>query len=294
MTRTPIIAAILTALAAGGVAVAADGPSPSLSLVNAGQEAGESEPDGDADETTTTTIELVSTTTTITLVPETTTSTTMAPTTTTTAPPRTTTTAAPAARPLGLRCAPHDDAKTGDDTHRGGITCVVEGTHERAAKLTLSRDGVKIARTDDMSVTRYTDKDVRPGVTYSYQAHTYAADGTLLQASDAIRATAPEGVEPDRYDGPMVMRCAGSGAKTEDHSAGIGCEWKGVPDGATTLELSRDGEVIVRKDDPTKTGWWDADVRPGQTYTYVLRAYAADGSVLAETEPVVATAGEGA
>lgn len=217
-----------------------------------------------------------------------------APTTTTTAAPapEPTTTTKPAVRPtsagpLQLRCS-GDGSKSGD----GGswVYCEVKDVGDGAAFLTLSRDGETIARTDDQRSTGFKDRAVRPGATYSYQAHSFTADGRPLQRSEAIRVT----VAAERqYDEPLALRCAGDGAKTgaTTDAPVIHCQWKGVPAEATHVVLTRDGEPIARTDDRSVTSHADREVRPGQTYAYEVHALAADGSVIESSEAVRATAG---
>ena len=224
--------------------------------------------------------------------------------TTSAAPPTTTTTAAPtpepttttkpavgpaSAGPLRLRCSGDGSKSTGGDSG-SWVYCEVKDVGDGAAFLTLSRDGETIARTDDPRSTGFKDRAVRPGATYSYQAHSFTAGGRPLQRSEAIRVT----VAAERHDDvPLVLRCAGDGAKTgaTTDTPVIHCQWKGVPPDATHVVLTRDGEPIARTDDRSVTSHADRDVRPGQTYAYEVHAHATDGSVIESSGAVRATAG---
>lgn len=296
MNRTAILAAIGAVAIAGGTAVAATRPADRpVPLIAAGASAQD-------DETTTTTeVDEPTTTSSTTTEPEatTTTSTTEAPTTTTSTeappPPPTTTTIASVDR-LNIRCWGDGDktgTKPGDGSTGAWVYCEFNGVHPRASAISLTRDGETIARTDDTNVTSYKDHEVRPGATYSYQVHSHTADGSVLQSSEAVRATAGG----TAYDGPLALRCAGSGDGKSGEKPGTGtyvqCEWKGVPERAAYVKLVRDGTPINRSDDAGSGSYLDREVWPDERYTYQVHAYAADDTLLASSDAVTVTPGGG-
>jgi hypothetical protein len=299
VNRTAIIASLAAVAVAGGVTFAAARPSDEPSLLRTTSE---------TYDTTTSTSEPESTTITTGTIPAPdgtviswrTTTTSEAPPVTTIPPETTTSTATPEERVLQLRCSGSGDpdktgTKPGDRTSdEAWVYCEFHDVDERATQITLSRDEEVIARTGDTSVTSYKDREVRPGTTYSYQVHTYAADGALLQVSEAVRATTA-GEAP--HDGPLVLRCAGSGTKVSQKPGTttpiVYCEWKGVPEHAAYVKLVRDGTPINRSDEPYGGSYEDHEVWPDDTYTYQVQAYAADDTVVASSESVTASPGGG-
>ncbi len=135
-----------------------------------------------------------------------------------------------------------------------------------AASYEIFRDGLLVG-TDDNGW--YTDLGLEEGTTYSYQVRGVTAAGSPGDLSTTLTAsttgTPPGGTLP----APDNLRT------TFQDKRRIVLNWQGV-DGAESYEILRDG-VVVATDD----GRWytDLGLEEGTTYTYQVRAVAANGTL---------------
>lgn len=142
----------------------------------------------------------------------------------------------------------------------------------------IARDDVGYWSIDDPSVLTFTDESVEPGRTYSYAVTPWLANGSDDPA-DRIYGPSTDAVDVAIT---LVLNTLGQPIDfvAVSTAAGVRLEWSSsnegvVPDG---FDIARDQTGYWTLDDASIRSFVDELAEPGQTYTYAVTPWLANGS----------------
>ena len=155
-----------------------------------------------------------------------------------------------------------------------------DGSASTLGDFTIFRDGTQISTTTS---TSYTDSTATSGTTYSY---TVQSGSTTSNAQSILTTTCPQ--PPANFQLTLASMCTGITSINPANSL----SWT-ISNGADSYVVQRDGQPI-RSVAKNTTGavtetLLDTDVTSGTTYTYVVDAINAIGTISSNTVPIQTT-----